>query len=90
MEYGYQGLNPGSKVKYLLNGFRCDKLFTAVAIVRAHPDKYKKDFDAVVAFLGINKIALTPSVKIVSVGQSRPSKQQRTRAICGNVFRHFP
>ena len=51
MEYGYQGLDPGSKVQYLLNSMRCDKLSTAVATVRANPDKYQKDFDTVVAFL---------------------------------------
>ena len=51
MEYGYQCLDPGSKVRYLLNGIRCDKLSTAVAAVRAHPDKYEKDFDTVVVFL---------------------------------------
>ena len=38
MEYGCQGLDPGSKVQYLLNGIRCDKLFMAVATVRAHSD----------------------------------------------------
>ena len=47
MEYEYQSLDPGSKVQYLLNGIRCDKLSTAVTTVRAHPD----NFDAVVAFL---------------------------------------
>ena len=50
MEYGYQGLDPGSKVRYLLNGIKCDKLSTAVATVRAHPNKYEKEFDSVVAF----------------------------------------
>ena len=44
-------LDPTSIVQYLLNGIRCDKLFTAVTAVRANPDEYKKDFDAVVAFL---------------------------------------
>ena len=69
MEYGYQGLDPGSKVRYLLNGIRCDKLSTAVAAVRIHPDKYKKDFNAVVAFLTqyINKRSPTPSVKVASI-----------------------
>ena len=51
MEYGYKGLDPWSKVRYLLNDIRCDKLSTAIAAVRVHPDKYKKDFNAVVAFL---------------------------------------
>ena len=57
----------------------------AVATVKAYPDKYEKDFDAVIAFLiqNINKRAPTPSVKVASVGQSRPAKQQKTSA------RHF-
>ena len=50
-EYGYQVLDLRSNVQYLLNGFRYEKLSTAVATVKAHPDKYEKDFDAVVAFL---------------------------------------
>ena len=55
---------------------------TAVAAVRVHPDKYEKDFDAVVTFLTqcIDTRAPTPSVKVASVGQNRPAKQQRTSA----------
>ena len=34
-----------------MDGIRCDKLSTAVATVRAHQDKYKKDFYTVVIFL---------------------------------------
>ena len=51
MEYWYQGLNPGSKVPYLLNVIGCDKVSTAEAIIRVHPEKYNKDFDTLVAFL---------------------------------------
>ena len=42
-----------------------------IAAVIVHPDKYEKDFDAVVAFLTqyINKKAPTLSVKVASVGQ---------------------
>ena len=49
---------------------------TAVAAVRAHPDKYEKDFDAVVAFLTqyIDKRAPTPSVNVAFVTQIRPAK----------------
>ena len=43
IQYGYQGLDPGSKVRYLLNDMRCDKLSIAVATVRAHPDNYVLD-----------------------------------------------
>ena len=80
MEYEYQGLNPGSKVRYPLNGIRYDKLSTAVAAVRAHPDKYKKDFDTVVAFLTqyVDKRSPKPSVKVESVAQNRPAMWQKT------------
>ena len=85
MEYGYQGLDPGSKVRYLLNGIRCNKLSTAVATVRTHQDKYKKNFNAVVTFLTqyINKRAPTPSVKVASAMQTRPSKWQKINTSCG-------
>ena len=45
---------------------------TAVTKERAHPDKYKKDFDAVIVFLTkyINKRAPTLSAKVASVGQT--------------------
>ena len=35
-EYGYQGLDTGSKVYYLLNGIRCKKLSTVIAAVKDH------------------------------------------------------
>ena len=55
MEERHQDLYPVSKVQYLLNGIRSDKLSTAVAAVKAHPDKYDKDFKAVVTFLSISR-----------------------------------
>ena len=39
MEYGYQDLDLRSKIWYQLNGFRYDKLSTAVAAVSMHQDK---------------------------------------------------
>ena len=85
MEYGYQGFDPGLKVQYLLNGIMCDKLFIPVATVKAHPDKYEKDFDAVITLLTqyINKKAPTLSVKVASVTQTRPAKWQKTSATHG-------
>ena len=58
---------------------------TAVATVKAHPDRYKKDFDAVVTFLSqhIDKKALTPNVKVASITQIRPAKSQKTSKSCG-------
>ena len=53
---------------------------TAVAIVRAHPDRYKKDFNAVDTFfpLYIDRKAPTLSVKVAFVTQTRPAKRQKT------------
>ena len=68
-----------------MNGIKCDKLSTAIATVRAHPDKYKNDFDTIDVFLSqyIDKKAPTPSVKITSVNQNRHIKQQKTSATHG-------
>ena len=64
---------------------RCDKLSTAVAAERANTDRYKKDYNAVVAFLFqyIDRKAPTLSVKVASVTQSRPAKRQKTSASHG-------
>ena len=60
----------------LCNGFSHDKLSTVVVAVRAHPDKYENNFDAVDAFLTqyIDKRAPTPIVKVAFVTQTRPAK----------------
>ena len=52
--------------------------------IQAHQDKYKKDFNAVVAFLTqyINKKVPTLSVKVASMAQTRPAKQQKTSKTC--------
>ena len=85
MENGYQGIDTGSKVRYLLNGIRCDKFSLAITAVTMHPDKYEKNLDSVVTFLTqyINKISPTPSMKIASVAHNRPTKWQKTCAGCG-------
>ena len=51
MKYKYQGLDPGTKAHHLLNGIRWDKLSIIIFTARAHPDKYDKDFDALVTYL---------------------------------------
>ena len=58
---------------------------TAVATERAHPEKYEKNFNAVVAVLTqyIDKRASTPSVRAASVTKTRYARQQKTSASCG-------
>ena len=87
VEYGHQGLDLESKVQYLLNGVRCDKLSTAVPAAKVHPDKYEKDFNTVVSSLHqyIDKKASTSSVKDASVSQSRPPKWQMTSTTHGTI-----
>ena len=64
---------------------------TAVTAVRAHPDKYKKDFDTVVTFLiqYIDRKESTPSVKVASFTQTRPAKRQKTSASCVVLKKYF-
>ena len=52
---------------------------SSVAAVREYPNMYKKDFDAVVAYLSqyIDKKAPTPCVKAASVEQKRPPRRKR-------------
>ena len=68
-----------------MNGIKCHRSTKAIATVRAHPDKYKNDFNALVAFLTqyIGKTAPTPSVKVASVGQAQPTKWQKTNTTHG-------
>ena len=73
------------KSQYIFYSIRCDKLSIADAAVRAHPDKYKKDFDAVVTFLTQYKDKKEPiqSVKVASMVQTRTAKQQKTTMYLG-------
>ena len=87
MEYEYQGLDPATKLHHLFKGIMCDKLSTAVAIVKAHPDRYEKDFDTLVTYLSqyVEKLRPIMSVNVVSVTQSRPAKRQKTSEAHGTL-----
>ena len=69
----YLGLDQGSNIHYLLNGIRCDNLFTAVEAVKAYLDKHEKDFDTFLTQY-INKREPTLSMKVAFIAQSRPAK----------------
>ena len=80
IDYGCKGLDPGLMVLYLMNCMS-DKLTTVVNAVRVHSDKYENVFNAVIALLilHIDKRAPMQSVKVTSVGQTRPANWQKTR-----------
>ena len=50
---------------------------TAVTTGRAHPDKYEKNFDAIIALFTqyIYKRATTLSVMVASIVQNRPANR---------------
>ena len=83
MEYGYKGPDPGTNIYHLLNGIRCDNISTAV--VEAHPDRYKMDFNSFIFYLlhCVEKCGPITSFKVVSIAQSRPAKKQKTSEACG-------
>ena len=67
-----------------MNVIRCDKLSTTVAAVRAHPDEYEKDFDAVAYLLPIiNMHGPMLSIEVASITYSRPVKRQKTSPVYG-------
>ena len=76
--YGTWAPRPQPRIKSLMPAHQ-HQVSIADAAVRAHQDKYEKNFDAVVTFLSqyINKGAPTPNAQDASVGQSRPAKWQR-------------
>ena len=68
-----------------MNGIWHDKLSTAVATVRVHPNENEKDYDGIFTFLihYINKRAQTLSVMVTFIGQTRPAMQQKTSTTHG-------
>ena len=60
----YQVLDIWTQVNCLLNGIRCDKLFTAINTTRAHPDKYVNDLDEVVTYLSLHTDKQRPILSV--------------------------
>ena len=63
----------------------CDKFLTKITTLKAYPDKYEKDFNAVVTYLTqyINKRGPTPSNNVAFIAQTRPAKQQKISTVHG-------
>ena len=47
-EYGYSGMNNGTKVHHFLQGIKSPELEVMINVVCSQPEKYGTDFDAVV------------------------------------------
>ena len=70
-DYGYSGMNNGTKVGHFLQGIKSIELKAAVNVVWAQPKKYETDFDATVSYLGqmvIKKSLIMQSVHIAKTG----------------------
>ena len=51
-DHGYNSIHDGMKVCHLLQGIKITELEAAVNVVWAQPEKYHKDFDTNVSYLG--------------------------------------
>ena len=51
-DYGYSGMDNGSKVCHFLQGIKSSELEAMVNVVHAQPEMYGTDFDVVVSYLG--------------------------------------
>ena len=52
VDYGYSRMDDGTQVHHFLQGLMSTELEAVVNFVWAQPEKYDKDFDATVSYLG--------------------------------------
>ena len=75
-DHGYSGIDNGTKVCIFLQGIRGTELEEVVNVVCIQPEKYEKDFDPTVSYLGqkvTKKGNNMQSVHIAKTG-SQPAK----------------
>ena len=51
-DYGYSGMDNGTKVRHFLQGTKSPELEAVVNVVLAQPEKYGTDFDTTMSYLG--------------------------------------
>ena len=51
-DYGYSGMENGTKVHHFLQDIESPELEAVVNVVQAQPEKYGTDFDATMSYLG--------------------------------------
>ena len=51
-DYGYSGMDNGTKVLPFLQGIKSPELEESVNVVWAQPEKYGTDFDITISYLG--------------------------------------
>ena len=51
-DYGYNGMDNGTKICHFLQGIKSPELEAAVNVTRAQPEKYGTDFDIPMYYLG--------------------------------------
>ena len=77
-DYGYSGMDNGTKVRHVLQVIKCSELEAAVHVVRAHPEKYGMDFDTVVSYLGqmVTKKGLIMQSVWIATTRSQPMRPE--------------
>ena len=74
MDHGYSGVNKGTKVHCFLKGIKITELKAVINVVQTQPEKYGKDFDTTMSYLGqmvMKKSKAMQSIQIVMI-RSQP------------------
>ena len=77
-DYGYSGMDNGTKICHFLQGIKSPVLEAAVDVVCAQPEKYGTDFDMTTSYLGqmvTKKVLIVQSVRISKTG-SQPVRSK--------------
>ena len=72
-DYGYSGMDNGTKVHHFLQGIKSPELEAAANVVCTKPEKYGTDFDAVESYLGMKKHLDIQSV-LTATTRSQPMR----------------
>ena len=70
-DHSYSGINNGTRVQYFLHGIESIKLVAVVNVVCAKPEKYGKDFDVMVSYLGQMVMKNGHNLQSVHITKSR-------------------
>ena len=70
-DFGYSGMDNGTKVCHFLQGIKFTELEAAVNVVWAQPEKYGTDFDATMSCLGQTAMKKGTSMQSVHFARTR-------------------
>ena len=75
-DYGYSGIDNGTKVSHFLQGIKINELEAAVNNVPDQPEKHDTDFDAMVSYLGQMAMEKGASMQSTCIAKTRDSASE--------------